>query len=237
MSMAADDSPLSGEVPSLEEDDPAEGEVLETPTEVRLLVGTLVELILAEEIPEPGPLDWKRFQSWRAGAGGRPTVRRGDGRSLDPATESRIWRATMEALYGWIPAEGQTEPPGEIGDVTNRPRALASYRARMVRQEELRETLVTQPAVRPTEAAAKARVSSARRGLPQSERVTTQDADPRQAGTSDSEAAPSARRGPEAAEGTTRPSVGESSSSAPRSAGVTETGSPGHSSGSAVSSV
>jgi hypothetical protein len=170
MSMAADDSLLSDRGLSAEEDDPAEEEVLETPTEVRLLVGTLVELILAEEIPEPGPLDWKRFQAWRAGAGGRPAIRRGDTRSLDSATESRIWRATMEALYGWIPAEGQTEAPEELGDVTNRTRALASYKARMVRQEELRETLASQPAVRATEAAAKARVSSARRGLPQSER-------------------------------------------------------------------
>ena len=41
MSMAADDSLLSDRGLSAEEDDPAEEEVLETPTEVRLLVGTL----------------------------------------------------------------------------------------------------------------------------------------------------------------------------------------------------
>ena len=89
-------------------------EVLETPTDVRGLVGSLFELIVAGLVPEPpGPLDWKQFQKYRATLGGRPTVRRGDGRSLSSADESRVWRSTMESLYGWIPANGETEPPDD----------------------------------------------------------------------------------------------------------------------------
>jgi hypothetical protein len=136
----------------LQEEDPSDDEALETPTEVRELVGTLLELILAGQVEEPGPLSWKRFQSWRSGAGGRPTTRGGDTHSLTPAEESRIWRATMEALYGWIPREGQTEPPSELGNLTNRNRALASFNERMTRQAELRIVQESRPA-RPGETA------------------------------------------------------------------------------------
>ena len=165
MAMAADIDPLSDRELSEEDGgDPVEEEVLETPTEVRLLVGTLVELILAGQVAEPGPLSWKAFQAWRAGAGGRPTIRRGDRHSLTSADESRIWRATMEALYRWIPREGQTAPPLELGDLTNRERALASYEARMARQEELRSILDSQPAVPVIARATETRGASAGRG-------------------------------------------------------------------------
>ena len=113
MALTVDDSPILDE--DLLEEELVEEEVLETPTEVRLLVGTLLELILAGEVPDPGPLSWKNFQSWRATVGGRPTIRRGDSHTLSSADESRIWRSTMEALYGWIPREGQTDPPEELG--------------------------------------------------------------------------------------------------------------------------
>ena len=60
MAMAADVDPLSDRELSEEDGgDPVEEEVLETPTEVRLLVGTLVELILAGLVAEPGPLSWR----------------------------------------------------------------------------------------------------------------------------------------------------------------------------------
>ena len=48
--------------------------MLEVPTDVRDLVGSLFELIITGFVPEPGPLDWKQFQNWRAADGGRPTI-------------------------------------------------------------------------------------------------------------------------------------------------------------------
>ena len=63
MAMAADVDPLSDRELSEEDGgDPVEEEVLETPTEVRLLVGTLVELILAGRVAEPGPPPGKHFR-------------------------------------------------------------------------------------------------------------------------------------------------------------------------------
>ena len=121
MDMAAEDNPfaIGGHRDGDDRDDEPgdEEEVLETPTEVRLLVGTLFELIAAGLIPEPGPLDWKRFQKYRAGLGGRPTVRRGDNHTLSTANDALVWRSTMMSLYGWIPREGQTEAPTEIAEV------------------------------------------------------------------------------------------------------------------------
>jgi hypothetical protein len=143
MDMAADDNPFGMRGPPDEEDPEAEeGEVLEVATDVRDLVGSLFELVMTGFVPEPGPLDWKQFQNWRAADGGRPTVRRGDGRMLSTADESRVWRSTMESLYGWIPGQGQTEPPDDAEESrTNRSRARTAYELRMSRQRELRVLL------------------------------------------------------------------------------------------------
>ena len=143
MDMAAEANPFSMRDPPDEEDPEAEEEeVLEVPTDVRDLVGSLFELIITGFVPEPGPLDWKQFQTWRAVEGGRPTIRRGDKRMLSTADESRVWRSSMEALYGWIPGQGQTDPPGDAEESrTNRVRARAAYEQRMSRQQELRMLL------------------------------------------------------------------------------------------------
>ena len=139
MDMAAEANPFSMRDPPDEEDlEAEEEEVLEVPTDVRDLVGSLFELIITGFVPEPGPLDWKQFQNWRAADGGRPTIRRGDGRMLSTADESRVWRSTMESLYGWIPGQGQTEPPDDAEESrTNRSRARTAYELRMSRQREL----------------------------------------------------------------------------------------------------
>jgi hypothetical protein len=144
MDVAPDDNPFAMLRGPPDEEDPEaeEGEVLEVPTDVRNLAGSLFELIITGFVPEPGPLDWKQFQKFRAVEGGRTTVRRGDGRMLSTADESRVWRSTMESLYGWIPGQGETEPPDDAEESrTNRGRARAAYELRMSRQEELRVLL------------------------------------------------------------------------------------------------
>ena len=48
----------------------------------------------------------------------------------------------MESLYGWIPGQGQTDPPDDAEESrTNRSRARTAYELRMSRQRELRALL------------------------------------------------------------------------------------------------
>jgi hypothetical protein len=80
MDMAAEDNPFGMRDPPDEEDlEAEEGEVLEVPTDVRDLVGSLFELIITGFVPEPGPLDWNSFRT-----GGLPTAA---GPQLDGATD------------------------------------------------------------------------------------------------------------------------------------------------------
>jgi hypothetical protein len=87
MDVAAEDNPFSMGGQPDEEDPEVEDEVLETPTDVRGLVGTLFELIVAGFVPEPpGPLDWKQFKNIGLSTEAGP--------QLDGATDVRLARRT-----------------------------------------------------------------------------------------------------------------------------------------------
>ena len=60
---------------------------------------TLAEAIEAGEIPQPPLMGWKTWMSWRKFVGKRP-VTNVDGGTTHNRLESRLWKATMEGLYG-----------------------------------------------------------------------------------------------------------------------------------------
>ena len=60
----------------------------------------IMHAITEDGLEPPDLLSWKHWQTWRAGDGRRPAVRRGDAVSTTIAQESAIWRAVMEAVHG-----------------------------------------------------------------------------------------------------------------------------------------
>ena len=60
---------------------------------------SLAEAIEAEEVPRPPLMGWRAWQSWRKYLGKRPQTNV-DGGTTHNRLESRLWKATMESLYG-----------------------------------------------------------------------------------------------------------------------------------------
>ena len=60
----------------------------------------IMHAITEDGLEPPDLLSWRHWQTWRAGDGRRPAVRRGDAVSTTIAQESTIWRAVMEAVHG-----------------------------------------------------------------------------------------------------------------------------------------
>ena len=60
----------------------------------------MLESINADECEAPDLLSWREWQTWRAGSGRRPAVRRGDATSTTIQEEGVMWRDVMEAVHG-----------------------------------------------------------------------------------------------------------------------------------------
>ena len=60
---------------------------------------SLAEAIEAGEVPVPPLMGWRAWQSWRKYVGKRPTTNV-DGGTTHNRLESKLWKATMESLYG-----------------------------------------------------------------------------------------------------------------------------------------
>ena len=61
---------------------------------------TLQEAMNTGLLPQPELMTFNAWQRWRAGPGGRPTLKKGDRYSTSSGEEANLWRTTMEALYG-----------------------------------------------------------------------------------------------------------------------------------------
>ena len=87
---------------------------------------TLAEAIEAGEIPQPPLMGWKAWMSWRKFVGKRP-VTNVDGGTTHNRLESKLWKATMESLYGeeWMEDPRSSEAAAQRDGSDTRPSAGA----------------------------------------------------------------------------------------------------------------